>query len=81
MPTIESNHHYHHNSSDPENPQECWGTHEPEKPRLVGRTDPDMTLEEALDHLEDIQNNQATFYQDEAVKFAIAVLSALKDNG
>lgn len=48
---------------------------------LVGSTQSDMTLEEALDHLEDIQNSQKTFYQDEAVKYAIAVLGGIKDNG
>jgi hypothetical protein len=37
-----------------------------------------MTLDEAIDHLEDIKNSQATFYQDEAVKYALAVLTALR---
>jgi hypothetical protein len=43
--------------------------------------DSGMTLDQALEHLEDIKNSQANFYQDEAVKYAIAVLEALKGNG
>jgi hypothetical protein len=38
----------------------------------------DMTLEQALMHLHRIKNAQESFYQDEAVKYAIAVLEALR---
>lgn len=40
-------------------------------------TSDEMTVEEALEHLEAIQNNQKTFLQDGAVKFAITLIKAL----
>jgi hypothetical protein len=36
-----------------------------------------MTCDEAIQQLSLIQNAQATFKQDEAVKYAIAILKAL----
>jgi hypothetical protein len=37
----------------------------------------DMTVAECLDHLEEIKNKQKSLHQDDAIKFAIAVLKAL----
>jgi hypothetical protein len=38
----------------------------------------EMTLDECLKHLRAISNMQKTYTQDQAVKFAIAVLEALR---